>query len=121
MTSIRTLLLSALAASAMTVATQAQTVLRSGPLEMRIEPRPFRFAFFVAGKQVVGEDAASGILIASEPAFVARPAQCSGGTGPENETPRENDPGALRLQSVCAQRRSPKMRSSIRNRLMKSR
>jgi alpha-glucosidase (family GH31 glycosyl hydrolase) len=79
MTSIRTLLLSALAASAMTVATQAQTVLRSGPLEMRIEPRPFRFAFFVAGKQVVGEDAASGILIASEPAFVARPAQCSGG------------------------------------------
>jgi hypothetical protein len=77
MTSIRTLLLSALAASAMTVATQAQTVLRSGSLEMRLQPRPFRFAFFVAGKQVVGADATAGILIASEPAFAARPPQCS--------------------------------------------
>jgi alpha-glucosidase (family GH31 glycosyl hydrolase) len=77
MTSIRTLLLSALAASAMTVATQAQTVLRSGSLEMRLAPRPFGFAFFVAGKQVVGQDATAGILIASEPAFEARSAQCS--------------------------------------------
>jgi hypothetical protein len=77
MTYIHTLLLSALAASAMTMATQAQTVLRSGSLEMRLQPRPFRFAFLVAGKQVVGEDATGGILIASEPAFEARPAQCS--------------------------------------------
>jgi alpha-glucosidase (family GH31 glycosyl hydrolase) len=77
MTSIRTLLLSALAASAMTVAMHAQTVLRSGSLEMRLAPHPLRFAFLVAGKQVVGEDASAGILIASEPAFEARPAQCS--------------------------------------------
>jgi len=77
MMSTRTLLLSALTASAMMVSAQAQTVLRSGSLEMRLEPRPFRFAFFVAGKQVVGEDATAGILIASEPALAARPAQCS--------------------------------------------
>jgi alpha-glucosidase (family GH31 glycosyl hydrolase) len=77
MTSIRTLLLSALAVSAVTMAMHAQTVLRSGSLEMRLEPRPFRFAFLVAGKQVVGADATAGILIASEPAFEARQAQCA--------------------------------------------
>jgi Glycosyl hydrolases family 31 len=78
MTSLRALLLSTLTATAMTIAAQGQTVLRSGSLEMKVTDRPFRFAFFAGGKQVVGEDATAGILIASEPAFALHPASCSG-------------------------------------------
>jgi hypothetical protein len=77
MTPIRTLFFAALAACALTAALHAQTVLRSGSLEMRIQRQPFRFSFTEGGKPVVGEDATAGILIASEPASVARPAQCS--------------------------------------------
>jgi Glycosyl hydrolases family 31 len=70
---IRTLLLSTLAVS---MASHAQTTLRSGSLEMKIEPHPIRFAFIEGGKPVVAEDAAAGILIASEPAS-ARSIHCS--------------------------------------------
>jgi alpha-glucosidase (family GH31 glycosyl hydrolase) len=41
----------------------AQTVLHAGSAEMRILPEPFRFAFFTAGRPIVGKDAAAGILI----------------------------------------------------------
>jgi alpha-glucosidase (family GH31 glycosyl hydrolase) len=77
MTFLRSLLLPCFAAFAITLPLHAQTVLRSGPLEMRITAHPFRFAFFDSGKQMVGEDATAGILIASQPASEAHPAQCS--------------------------------------------
>jgi alpha-glucosidase (family GH31 glycosyl hydrolase) len=80
MTFLRPLLLPAFAALVITLPSHAQTVLRSGSLEVRITPHPFRFAFFDSGKQVVGEDARAGILIASQPASEAHPAQCSGNT-----------------------------------------
>ncbi|HTV56308.1 MAG TPA: TIM-barrel domain-containing protein [Terriglobia bacterium] len=42
--------------------------------------RPFRFSFFAGGQRVVGPDATAGILIASEPASQARPADCAADT-----------------------------------------
>src|ERR1700751_696833 len=80
MTFVRTLLLPAFATLALTLPLHAQTVLRSRSLEMRITPHPFRFAFFDGGKQVVGADATAGILIASQPASEAHPAQCAEST-----------------------------------------
>jgi len=80
MTFLRPWLLPAFAAFAIALPSQGQTVLRSGSLEMRITPHPFRFAFLDGGKPRVGQDASAGILIASQPASEAHAPQCSGST-----------------------------------------
>ena len=63
---LATVLVTAILASAGSL--EAQTTLHSGTLEMKTTPHPFRFSFAVNGKQVVGQDATAGILIAGEPA-----------------------------------------------------
>jgi alpha-glucosidase (family GH31 glycosyl hydrolase) len=76
---LRSLFLSVLAFAAV-CPLHAQSMLHAGSLEMRIAPHPFRFSFFVGGKQVVGQDATAGILIASEPASEVHPAHCAADT-----------------------------------------